>query len=413
MSLKGRLAWAFFLLTAGSGLVTLLGGYAVFRNLVERDIALDLAEATSRVQRALALTPSGPRLVSAEAFGGSHYAFGFRLLDGETPILEGGFTPQPQEAWRTARLPWEGYRLEVYLRTEEYARALRAYLRGGFLLLLPLLGLASLLGYAFATLLLKPLEALAEAAEALSALQFPRPLSPVREREMNRLVQSFNRMAEAVRGALERERLFTRHASHELRSPLTVVRSQVEALERGLVPLERALPRLAQAVNRMEGVLEGLLALARTEAADLAPLELGAYLRQYLKGWTGVGAEVQGPAWVLAHPGLVERILDNLLENALRHGAPPVEVRLLPSGEEVRLEVRDHGPGVAPEHLQRLTEPFFRGQGSQPGLGLGLALAEQAARRLGGSLEVENAHPGLRVRVRLPRWKDDAAAVPR
>ncbi|GLV48883.1 hypothetical protein TJA_19860 [Thermus sp. LT1-2-5] len=412
MSLKSRLAWAFFLVTAGTGLVTLLGGYAVFRNLVERDIALDLQEASSRVQRALALTPSGPRLVSAEAFGGSHYTFGFRLLRGGTVVLEGGFAPQPQEAWRTARLPWEGYQLEVYLRTEEYARALRAYLRSGALLLLPFLALASLLGYAFATLLLKPLETLAEAVEALSALHFPQPLAPVREREMNRLVQGFNRMAEAVRGALERERLFTHHASHELRSPLAVVRSQVEALQGGLVPLERALPRMAQAVNRMEAVLEGLLALARAEATDLKPLELCAFLRQNLTGWAGVEAEVQGPAWVLAHPGLVERILDNLLENALRYGAPPVQVRLATSGDEVHLEVRDHGPGVAPELLPRITEPFFRGQRGE-GLGLGLALADQAAKRLGGSLEVENAHPGLRVRVRLPRWKDDAAATPR
>ncbi|GAA5335374.1 MULTISPECIES: sensor histidine kinase [Thermus] len=410
MTLKGRLAWAFFLVAACTGLASLLGGYAVFWNLVERDIALDLGEAASKVQRALVLTPEGPRLTSAEAFSGSHYVFGFRLLEAGTPILEGGFFPQAGEAWRTLSLPWQGYQLEVYLRTEEYTRALRAYVRGGLLLLFPLLFLATLFGYGFARLIVRPLDELARAVEAVSLLRFPEPLAPGREREIRRLVQGFNRMAEAVRAALERERLFTRHASHELRSPLAVIRSQVEALQGGLLPLKRALPQLAQSVDRMEAVLRGLLALARSEGADLAPLELSAFLGEYLAGEEGVRASLQGPAWVLAHPALLERILDNLLENARRHGAPPVEVRLGVRGEEVILEVRDHGPGVAPEDLSRLAEPFFRGQMAGDGLGLGLALAQEAARRLGGTLEVENAQPGLRVRVRLPRWEDGAAA---
>jgi signal transduction histidine kinase len=417
MSLRTRLALAFFLLAAGVGLASLLGGYLVFRGLVERDTAQDLAETGARVARALVLTEGGPRLAQGEPFQGSHYVFGFRLFQGEEAVLEGGFLPQEGEAWRVLRTSWEGYRLEVYLRVEEYARALRSYLQASLLLLLPLLGLSALLGYAFAGVLARPLEGLSKAVESLSALRFPPPLPPAQDQELARLARGFNRMADAVRAALERERLFTRHASHELRSPLAVLRSQLEALAAGLLPPEQALPRLEEAVARMERTLEGLLALARDEK-DLAPLELSGFLRAYLEPHAKtVRLEAQGPAWVLAQPALLERLLDNLLENALRHGAPPVEVRLLvrgaasPPGEhlgEVLLEVRDHGPGVREEDLPRLTQPFFRGSGGK-GLGLGLALAEEIARRLGGGLEVENAHPGLRVRLRLPRWRDEAA----
>ncbi|WP_038056673.1 HAMP domain-containing sensor histidine kinase [Thermus amyloliquefaciens] len=433
MSLRARLAYAFFLLAAAVGLLSLLLGYVVFRNLVERDIALDLSEVTGRVLKALELTETGPRLRQGDVFLGTHYAFGFRLSRDGVPILEGGFSPEEGEAWRTAKVPWKEYTLEVYLRVEEYQRALGTYLRASLSLLLPLLLLAALLGSYFASVLSKPLQELAQAVENLSALRFPNPLAPVGERELAQVIHSFNRLVEAVRGALERERLLTRYASHELRSPLAVLRSQVEALKGGLLPLEEVLPHLESALARMERTLEGLLALSRAEGdleVDLIPLELTSFLRDYLKGQEGVrfqrlpspevsagpGQEEPGLAqelWVLAHPLLLERILDNLLENALRHGAPPMEIGLGAGREEVVLEVRDHGPGVREEALPHLTRPFFREHKGGEGLGLGLALVEQGVKRLGGKLEAENARPGLRIRIRLPRWRGEAADLSR
>jgi len=433
MSLRARLAYAFFLLAAAIGLLSLLLGYLVFHNLVDRDIALDLSEVTGRVLKALEITETGPRLRQGDVFLGTHYVFGFRLSRDGVPILEGGFAPKEGEAWRTAKVPWKEYVLEVHLRVEEYRRALGTYLRASLSLLLPLLLLAALLGSYFAGVLSRPLQELAQAVESLSALRFPKPLAPVRERELARVIHSFNRLVEAVRGALERERLLTRYASHELRSPLAVLRSQVEALKGGLLPLEQVLPHLEGALARMEGTLEGLLALSRAEGdleVDLLPLELTSFLRDYLKGQAGVrfrrlpskeggpgpGQMDPGPAeqaWILAHPLLLERMLDNLLENALRHGAPPVEIGLGGGKEEVVIEVRDHGPGVTEEALPHLTRPFFRERKEREGLGLGLALVEQGVTRLGGKLELENARPGLRVRLRLPRWRGEAANLSR
>lgn len=430
MSLRARLAYAFFLLSAGIGLLSLLSGYWVFRNLVERDIALDLMEVTNRVLQALESTDSGPRLRQGDVFLGTHYVFGFRLLKGREPVLEGGFAPKEGEAWRTNKAEWQGYILEVNLRVEDYQRALSTYLRASLTLLLPLLLLAALLGFYFAGVLSRPLQELARAVESLSALRFPKPLALPREQELARVIRAFNRLVEAVQGALEREKTLTRYASHELRSPLAVLRSQLQALQAGLLTWQEALPHLEEATARMERTLEGLLTLSRGEAdleMDLVPMDLARFLEAYVKGQeevrlakplpkgSGGGLHLYGvagkPAWVLAHPMLLERIMDNLVENALRHGKPPVEVSLDTEATQVVLEVRDHGPGVPEDALGHLTQPFFRKPASGEGLGLGLALVEQVVRRLGGQLELENAHPGLRVRIRLPRWQGGTAGL--
>ncbi len=210
----------------------------------------------------------------------------------------------------------------------------------------------------------------------------------------------------AVRAALERERAFTRHASHELRTPLAVLQAQLEALQRGHLPQEQAFPEMRRALGRMQATLVGLLELARLGEGDLVPLELGGFLRERL------GRETlrlpSESVWVLAHPGLLERVLENLLENAERYGAPPVEVGLEAGEKEVRLTVRDHGPGVPPSLLPRLGEPFTKGEAG--GTGLGLAFVRLVAAWLGGRVAWENARPGLRVVLTLPRWRDVDAA---
>ncbi len=157
----------------------------------------------------------------------------------------------------------------------------------------------------------------------------------------------------------------------------------------------------------MEAILEGLLALSRIPKPKLEPLLVEALLARALRdlpkeGREGVRVHLPPESpWVLGE----ESLLSNVLHNALRHGGPPVEVSVLPQGEEVVLEVRDHGPGVPEEALGRLTQPFFRlGHGA----GLGLALTEQAVRAVGGRLWLENARPGLRVRIGLKRAREDA-----
>ena len=105
------------------------------------------------------------------------------------------------------------------------------------------------------------------------------------------------------------------------------------------------------------------------------------------------------------HELLLERLLANLVDNAMRHGRPPVLIRLRADGGDAVLDVADHGPGIAPAARARLTQAFARGDASRatPGTGLGLAIVQQIVRRMGGTLSFEVVDGAPCVRVRLPR----------
>jgi signal transduction histidine kinase len=402
LSLRLRLAVAFALLAFLVGALEALTGYLSFRNLVEQDIRRDLLDLAAQIRQNLVLAPSGPELPGTELFA-RHYIFGFRVLDGEKPLLERGFLPKEGEAWQSLRQEWQGYTLEIYLRVEEYRQALKDFRRAAFLPLLPLFLLSGLLGLFLARRFTWPLESLGRALEHLSRLRFPDPLGRPPEPELAQVVAAFNRVVAAVRAALARERAFTRYVSHELRTPLAVLQAQVEALASGDADAKRALAEIERALRRMRATLEGLLELARLEAGDLEPVNLEALVRENLSE-EEAALVAQGPAWVLGHRELLRRILENLLENARLHGGPPVEVGVEAEGEEVRLWVRDHGPGV-PEALRgHLGKPFAKGPFG--GTGLGLALVHQVVAWLGGRVAYEDARPGLRVTLFFPRWRD-------
>ena len=101
----------------------------------------------------------------------------------------------------------------------------------------------------------------------------------------------------------------------------------------------------------------------------------------------------------------LERALRNLIDNARRHGAVPIELGLRCDDEATLLWVRDHGPGIAPALREHLQQPFARGESSRlvPGTGLGLAIAQRTSKRHGGRLVLQDAAPGLRVELHLPR----------
>ncbi|MNC44309.1 Sensor protein QseC [compost metagenome] len=161
-------------------------------------------------------------------------------------------------------------------------------------------------------------------------------------------------------------------------------------------------------------MISEILVLARVDAeqARAEPVDLDAVLQSVHKDAQHSAPEQQ----ILLHhesglslqgwPTLIERALDNLLRNALRFNPPgqPIEITAVRDNERIVLSVRDHGPGVAEEHLAQLGEPFFRAPGqSAAGHGLGLAIARKAAERHGGSLTLEN-HPqgGFVARLELP-----------
>lgn len=225
-----------------------------------------------------------------------------------------------------------------------------------------------------------------------------------RRDEFGVLANDFNRMGARLQSLIGSQRQLLRDVSHELRSPLARLRIALALAERAGPEQREALwPRLTRECDRLEALISEILALARVDAeqAKAEPIDLSALLLNVQKDAllnapeqdihldSEPGMALQG--W----PTLLERALDNLLRNAQRFNPPgqPIELKATGDSERIVISVRDHGPGVAGEHLEQLGKPFFRAPGqSAAGHGLGLAIARRAVERHGGSLTLGN-HP--------------------
>jgi signal transduction histidine kinase len=299
------------------------------------------------------------------------------------------------------------------------------------------LGLAGLVTVPVARWILRPVRRLDDAVHSLTQGDLTAhvdvgPGPP----ELRRLADDFNRMAEAIRTSHGQQRALVADASHQLRNPLTALRLRVEALEHHLGPAGRAEHRLAvEEAERLTRVLDDTLALARAQedredregdhsrAGDPRAVDVRECARDRLRAWSEVAARDDttmllagdGACWVLARPGVLEQVLDAVLDNALRFavgGTVTVSVDVLdPVG--VALCIVDDGPGLTAEQCAAATRRFWRGPDQQnvPGSGLGLAIASTLVERCGGRLALSPASPhGLQVDIRLPRL--DAARSP-
>ncbi len=335
----------------------------------------------------------------------------FRILRGEQVVLTG---PEPfpvdNAAWAVREGFVEGgYRLEIARPTSSAERLLLNEL---FLDLLdiPLFFLLALLvAWSLTRFALKPVRELTLASRAMAQQHFPEPIRvPPGNDELSNMAQSFNLMQTSIRKLLERERAFTRYASHELRTPISAFKVQLEALELELSPAEEVIPVLERHVVRMEGALAALLALSRTQERDATTTRLKPLLRDLVQTFSADAQErirVQGALGdeVRVSDGrLVLQAVRNLLENALRYSQDSVDFTAQVVGREVRFTVRDFGPGVDEAIIGKLTQPFYRSSQHRDSLGLGLALVESIVNALGGSLALRNASPGLEARLVLP-----------
>jgi signal transduction histidine kinase len=246
-----------------------------------------------------------------------------------------------------------------------------------------------------------------------------------RRDEFGVLATDFNRMGSRLQSLIGSQRQLLRDVSHELRSPLARLRIALALAERAEPPeREKLWPRLSRECDRLEALISEILALARLDAdfGSPEPVQLNELLYR-LKNDTqldesrqtidvSVDDDLQMQGW----PDMIERAVDNLLRNALRFNpeGQTIEVQAQRVNDHVRLSVRDHGPGVAPEHLAQLGEPFYRAPGqTAPGHGLGLAIARRAAERHGGSLNLGN-HPdgGFLAVLDLPLEPEVPTAAP-
>ena len=300
-----------------------------------------------------------------------------------------------------------------------------AALAGAFALGAPVAALVvALLGYALAAAGLRPVERMRARAAGVSleAPAEPLPLPAARD-EIHRLGTTLNEMLDRLRGSYDRERRFVADASHELRTPVAVIKAELEgALRRAPADpeLRESLRAAVDECDRLAQLAEDLLVLARSGDGALAvrpaPLDAAELLEHVRTRFSARAAEHGRALRVDAEAGLVldadelrlSQALGNLVDNALRHGAGAITLGGRRVGAAVELSVADEGPGLPPALAGRAFERFARGDEARArgGAGLGLAIVRAIAEAHGGSAESAG---GARMVLRLPSQGDPSS----
>ncbi len=284
------------------------------------------------------------------------------------------------------------------------------------------IALAALLGRLVAGTAVLPLKRLTQATEHVALTQdLSGRIEPVGEDEIGRLATSFNAMLDALErsmnaldASVHAQRALVADASHELRTPVTSLRTNIEILQQAedMDSGERArlLNDVVEQIEELTLLMNDLIDLARGEepradAEDLRlDLVIGEVVNRARKRAPSTPLHVQlEPTVLVGDPARLQRAINNLIDNAIKYSPPgePVEIAL--SGQELR--VRDHGPGIAAEDLPHVFDRFYRGAEARgrPGSGLGLAIVRQVAVQHGGSVAAERASGGgTLMQLRLP-----------
>jgi signal transduction histidine kinase len=264
---------------------------------------------------------------------------------------------------------------------------------------------------------LGPVDALRAGAEEITggtrAGRLPVPDS---RDEVHRLAVTLNGMLHRLDAARARQRAFVADAAHELRSPLTNMRTEIEVAQH--LPDSTDWPALATDlltdVERLSRLVDDLLLLARSDDATGRPvggprtgIELGELLGDIAARYPAVGYErPPAPLPLTGEPDALGRVVANLLDNATRHARSQVRLSADSDGAYYRIVVTDDGPGIPAADRERVFDRFTRLDDARArdagGSGLGLAIVRELVRRHGGTVTLGDAEPGLRVEVLLP-----------
>jgi two-component system OmpR family sensor kinase len=326
-----------------------------------------------------------------------------------------------------------GQRLVLVVGTTRQDRAeTLSSLRGQLLVAIPFaLILATLAGYVLAGFALRPVEAMRRRAEEISAeTQGERLPVPETGDEIERLGATLNSMLARLEGALERERDFVADAGHELRTPLALLRTELELALRhsdSAEELRAAIRAASEEAERLVQLAEDLLLIARTDKGELdlrlEPLEVPMLLASVATRFEWRAAEAGREVVAEAPPsGIVggdrlrlEQALGNLIDNALRYGEGPVRLEARQSGSDVELHVLDDGAGFPVEFLPRAFERFTRASADRSGrsTGLGLSIVQTIASAHGGVAGAANrAQGGADVWIRVPLLVEEDSPEP-
>lgn len=279
---------------------------------------------------------------------------------------------------------------------------------------------------------LRPLTRLRETIEARK----PDDLSPIATRrvpeELEPLVEAFNGMLERMKRNVEAQQRFVADAAHQMRTPLTGLKTQAQFAMRESDPeaLHHALRQIATGVDRAGRLVNQLLTLARTEGGELAqsrhqPIDLALLIRETVEDWVMVaiekgidlGFEADEPAMINGNPFLLRELAKNLIDNALRYTPEGgrVTCRVLVRLPSVLIEVEDNGIGISEEQAELVFERFYRVDDSATeGSGLGLAIVQEIAVQHGSraSLRPNPRGRGAVARVAFVAWSPPPGPMP-
>jgi signal transduction histidine kinase len=394
-----------------------------FYRTFERTDELQLEEARKALDR------GGPAAVSAfmqlanRVFGGSHYllnAAGVDVVSGQDLSKLIPVAPATEGRQRRAG------KLVISRRAADGAYWFIALPPNRpqpwvfFPYYLLVIGATGILCWAAAVWLVSPIRNLTATVERFGRGDLSARWHTHRRDEIGYLGRAFNETAERLQRLLTSERRLLADISHELRSPLARLKFAVR-LARNSPDQGHALDRIERDVDRISFMVSELVEITRAEgdpearkfeAVDLEQLvndivseeRLDAELRECS---LHVSGQLEQALW--GDPELLRRAVANVLRNAVRYSPSHsvVEVRLAETADTSMVEIRDHGPGVAEELLSQIFKPFFRAEESRDtnsgGIGLGLSIAMRAVQLHQGTITAENAKPGLKVQIVLPR----------
>ena len=248
----------------------------------------------------------------------------------------------------------------------------------------------------------RPVRALSQELQARPDDDLRPIAAPDAPRELQPLIAATNEHMRRQSELLAQQQRFVRDASHQLRTPLAVLKAQVQSARRGDVAPPEALAEIEDTVDRATQLANQMLALAKVaqlqQQADVAPAQFDEVVRAValdvapLIAGKGLDFDLQTePVTLRAHDWMLRELTRNLLHNAIRHtpAGGLLAITLARAGDQARLTVADGGPGVAPELAERLFQPFSAGAGGT-GSGLGLAICHEIVQTLGGRIQLVN-----------------------
>lgn len=327
---------------------------------------------------------------------------------------------------RLSAVPHGPWRILVASFLEPSRQVLRIYAEVSAALLVGAALASIALGYGFSRMTLRPLRAIEATARRIGvgSLHERIPVPPGRD-ELVALTMLLNQTFDRLQESFEQISRFTADASHELKTPLALVRLNAERLRQRLgrdPESTAALDNILEEIAQLQVVIDRLLFLAQAGsgalAAELRPVRAGDFITDFaadaaaLAEERGVRFQVarNDPGTARAEPALLRQLLLNLVSNAVSVSAPGGQVTLESSfpAQTWRLVMEDEGPGLPPDQLERIFGRFVRyspaPSGDRPGHGLGLALCKSIATLHGGAIRAENRpdRSGLRLIVELP-----------